>query len=122
MNFGKKKGKKRYFTKVLTPFEIKVFLSTTNENFACNNPAASDSALKQWHTGIVRLTALQHNDVGGCSGAAIIFQGGSATLYHNPDNNVVPVYVLIGTPPAGGALGYRLARLRLETGLNTLQL
>lgn len=68
LNFEKKKGKKRYFTKVLTPFEIKVFLSTTNENFACNNPAASDSALKQWHTGIVRLTALKPNDVGGTSG------------------------------------------------------
>ncbi len=45
---------------------------------ACNNQAASDSALIQWHTGIVRLTVL--NDVGDPVGAAVIFQGDRATL------------------------------------------
>ncbi len=52
-------------------------------------------------------------------GAAIIFQGVRATLDHNPVKNVVAVRVLIGAPPAGGALGDRLACLCLETVLKT---
>ncbi len=44
----------------------------------------NDSALIQWLTGIVRLTAIWSNDVGGSSGAAVIFQGDRVTLYHNP--------------------------------------
>ncbi len=53
---AKKKG---YLARALTePTDLMVLLSTPNANFACNNQAVIDSALIQWHTGIVGLTVL----------------------------------------------------------------
>ncbi len=51
--------KKPYLAKALTePINLMALLSAPNANFACNSQAAIDSALIQWHTGIVRLTVL----------------------------------------------------------------
>ncbi len=97
------KYKKRYLAKALTePIDLMALMSAPNASM--QQSGSIDSGLIQWHTGIVRFTALWPNSI--------------QALSDWQRSRPMPVRALIGTPSAGGALGHRLALLCLETVLH----
>ncbi len=81
-------------------------------NASMQQSGSIDSALIQWHTGIVRLTVMF-----GIQWCGSHISGWPCHSLSQPCYNVVSVRAVIGAPSAGGTLGHRLARLCLETVL-----